>query len=63
MMTQDQVLLGAAVMMLKRHGNRAPLKVAERIGELAATGDDAGVATWKIIAQHMDRILSAGPAQ
>lgn len=35
MMTEDQVLLGAAMMLLKRHGDAAPLKVAERIGELA----------------------------
>ncbi|WP_010339571.1 DUF6961 family protein [Sphingobium yanoikuyae] len=59
-MTEDQVLLGAAMMLLKRHGNLAPLKVAERMGELAAEGDEMGVAAWTAIARHMDAILRAG---
>lgn len=62
-MTDDQVRLGAAMMMIRRYGEQAPLRVAERIGELAVAGDAAGVAAWKIIAQRMDRILRAGPAQ
>lgn len=59
-MTEDQVMLGAAMMLLKRHGKLAPLKVAERIGELAADGDEMGVAIWKAIAACMDEILRAG---
>lgn len=59
-MTEDQVLLGAAMMLLKRHGNLAPLKAAERMGELAAEGDEMGVAAWAAIARHMDAILRAG---
>lgn len=62
-MTEDQVLLGAAMMLLKRHGATAPLKVAERIGELAIEDDAAGVAVWKAIAARMDEILRAGPMQ
>lgn len=62
-MTEDQVMLGAAMMLLKRHGDTAPVKVAERIGELAVEGDAAGVAVWKEIAARMDEILRAGPMQ
>jgi hypothetical protein len=59
-MTEDQVMLGAAMMLLKRHGDQAPLKVAERIGVLAADGDEMGVAVWRAIAGHMNAILHAG---
>lgn len=52
-------MLGAAMMLLKRHGDRAPLKVAERLGELAAEGDEMGIAVWRAIAAHMDAILRA----
>ncbi|WIW90460.1 hypothetical protein K3M67_20825 (plasmid) [Sphingobium sp. V4] len=62
-MTDDQVMLGAAIMLIKRHGDQAPVKVAERIGELAAEGDEMGVAVWKAIAAYMDDILRAGPMQ
>ncbi len=33
--TDKQVLWGAASMLMKRHGNDAPRKVAERISALA----------------------------
>ena len=61
MTTQDHVLLGAAMMLLKRHGAHAPLKVAERLGELATAGDEDGVAAWMGIARHMNSILHAAP--
>lgn len=56
-------MLGAAMMLLKRYGDCASLKVAERIGELALDGDAMGVATWKAIAFHLDAILNAGSLQ
>jgi hypothetical protein len=62
-MTEDEVLLGTAMMLLKRYGDTAPLKVAERIGELAIEDDAAGVAVWKAIAARMDEILRAAPMQ
>lgn len=34
-LTEDQVLWGAVSMLMKQHGDDAPLKVAERIGSLA----------------------------
>ncbi|NWK94346.1 hypothetical protein DM806_01325 [Sphingobium lactosutens] len=62
-MTEDQIVLGAAIMLIRRHGHHAPVHVAERIGELAAEGDGMGVAVWKAIAVYMDDILRAGPIQ
>lgn len=61
--SDEAILLGAAMMLLRRHGKNTPLKVAERIGELASEGDWAGVAAWKVIARRMDEILRAGPEQ
>lgn len=62
-MNEEQVLLGAAMMLLKRYGDHAPAKVAQRIGKLAMEGDDLGVAAWKVIAKHMAEIMRAGPIQ
>lgn len=59
-MTEDHVMLGAAMMLLKRYGDRAPLKVAERIGELAMEGDNVGIAAWTAIARRMDDLLRSG---
>lgn len=53
-------MLGAALMLLKRYGDMAPVKGAERIGALAADGDEMGVAAWRAIAGHMEGILRAG---
>lgn len=47
-------------MLLKRHGDRAPVIVAERVGELALSGDMKGVAICKEIAACIDQ-LSAVP--
>ena len=62
-LTDQQVRLGAAMMLLKRYGDRAPLMLANRIGELALEGDEVGIALWQNIARHMDDILRAGPIQ
>ncbi|WP_172438674.1 DUF6961 family protein [Sphingobium yanoikuyae] len=56
-------MLGAAVMLLRRHGDQAALKVAQHIGELAAYGDATGIAAWKAIARHLDAILNSRPLQ
>lgn len=56
-MTHDQLLWGAVSMLMKQHGEHAPLKVAERIGVLAVKGNMAGVALWKDIARRMDMMM------
>ncbi|CAD7339376.1 hypothetical protein FIM10_12000 [Sphingomonadales bacterium 56] len=62
-MTNDQITLGAAMMLLRRHGDEAPTKVAARIGELAVEGDWEGLTFWKTVASKMDQILRAGSVQ
>lgn len=62
-MTNDHIALGAAMMLLRRHGNQAPVKVAERIGELAVEADWEGLSFWKLIASKMDQILQTGSIQ
>ena len=63
LMTNDQIALGAAMMLLRRHGDQAPTKVAARIGELAVEGDWEGLTFWKTVASKMDQILRAGSVQ
>ena len=50
-------------MVLKQHGERAPIFVAERIGALALAGDEAGVATWKAIAARIDQLSGRDAAR
>lgn len=49
-----------ASMLLRQHGNRAPVVVAERIGRLASEGKGEGVALWREVAGRMDRLMSEG---
>lgn len=53
----DQLMWGAALMLFRKHGQNAPLKVAERIGALALEGDDLGVTVWKGIAWRLDKLV------
>ena len=57
-MTRDQELWGMASMMLRQHGELAPLKVAERIGELAAVSEKGGVTLWREVAQRLDALMA-----
>ena len=58
MMTRDQELWGMASMLLDRHGDGAPIIVAERIGQLASEGKAEGVALWQAVARRMDQLLA-----
>ena len=51
------------MMLLRRHGDLAPVRVAERIGEMAIAGDQEGLLFWKRVALKMDRILRPGAVQ
>lgn len=55
--TEDQLMWGAALTMLRNHGDEAPVKIAERIGALALKGDDLGVAMWRGIAAKLNQLL------
>lgn len=56
-METGDIPLGAAIMLLKRHGDNAPAYVAQRLGELALADDVGGIAMWKAIAVRMDGII------
>lgn len=56
-MTRDQELWGMASMLLRQHGERAPVVVAERIGQLASEGQTGGVALWKEVAWRLGQLL------
>lgn len=58
-MTRDQELWGMASMVLRQHGDRASVVVAERIGQLASEGQAGGVALWKEVAWRLDQIRQA----
>lgn len=55
-MISDWEVWSCAQAMLNRHGDQAPLKIAERIGALALDGDEQGVATWRRIAGAADEL-------
>lgn len=47
-----------ASVLLRQHGNLAPVKVAERIGELAASSEMDGVALWRQVAHQLDALIA-----
>ncbi|WP_066559666.1 DUF6961 family protein [Sphingobium sp. TKS] len=57
-MTRDQELWGMASMLLRQHGELAPLRVAARIGELAALGEMNGVTLWREVALRLDALMA-----
>lgn len=52
----DSELWSAANMVLRQWKEEAELRVAERIGQCAAEGDDAGVQVWRAIAWRIDKM-------
>jgi hypothetical protein len=46
-----------AATVLRQHGEKAPVHVAEWIGACAVADDAAGVATWKAVAVRMSAVL------
>ncbi len=58
----DWELWACAAQLERQHGERAPLFLAERIGALAISGDDAGVSTWKAIAARLAKLRNDASA-
>jgi len=46
-----------ASMLLRQHSDHAPVKIAERIGELAVTGEMGGVELWHEVAHGLDALI------
>ena len=57
MLLNDWELWACAQQVLTQYGARAPLHIANRIGELATAGDSAGVEAWKAIAERVDQLM------
>lgn len=55
-MLSDWELWACAGEVHRRHGERAPLVVAERIGALALAGDADGIAAWTAIASRLQQL-------
>lgn len=49
-------------MVLRQHGGRARVFVAERIGALALAGDMAGIQRWKELAFKLQQLIEAAEA-
>ena len=51
----------AALLLLKRHGERALDESAARADELALAGDDDGAATWRRIMEAVTQLANKTP--
>src|SRR3546814_4758242 len=56
-LTREQERWAEALAVHRRHGESAPLFVAERIGALALAGDVAGIRRWREIAARLDQLI------
>lgn len=56
-MLSEWELWACANQVLKTHGEKAPLHVAEQIGAMALAGDEAGIATWQAIAKRIAGLM------
>jgi hypothetical protein len=61
-MLSDWELWACANQVLKIHGDKSHLYIAEQIGALAVTGDHDGIDTWKAIAQRLAGLLGLDAA-
>ena len=52
----DWELWACAQQVLRQHGAKAPVFVAERIGALALAGDADGVAAWKAMGSRVETL-------
>lgn len=60
-MTPDEERWAEALAVQRRHGEGAPVFIAERIGTLALEGDLSGIRRWKEIAARLDALAAASP--
>lgn len=53
----DWELWARASTVLKTHGDKAPLHVAEQIGALVLKGGEEGIRSWQKIAVCLDALM------
>ena len=56
-MDKERELWACALIIMSKHGAKAPAYVAERISALELAGDRAGVAAWKLIAGRVGELI------
>ncbi len=60
-MTSDLDIYRSANVLVKRHGQDAPIEAALRADELLEAGDLEGCAVWKRILRAVEELQRAGP--
>jgi N-acetylglucosamine kinase-like BadF-type ATPase len=55
-MTTDRELWACALHVLGTHGEEAIAFVADRVAAVARAGDEAGIRTWRMIADRIDAL-------
>jgi len=55
-MIDDPEIIGAARLLIERHGNRASTWAAERADEDLARDDIAGVTMWHVIGRTIEEL-------
>ena len=61
-MISEWELWACANQILKIHGDKSSLYIAEQIGALALAGDHDGIDTWKAIAHRLAGLLGLDTA-
>ena len=63
-MVSDRELWACAAQVIGTHGEEAMAFVADRVAALAREGDEAGIQTWRMIADRIDALRDGyGSAQ
>ncbi len=60
-MTPDLDIYRSANLLVKQHGEDAPIHAAMRADAMLETGDLDGLATWKRILKAVEELQGAGP--
>lgn len=59
MENREHELWACALWVEKHHGDDGPAHIAEQVTRLAKAGDQAGVATWRAIADRYDALRTS----
>ena len=55
-LNRDQELWAVALWVEKHHGEEGPAYIAQQIQRLSNEGDEAGIATWKTVAERLEQL-------
>lgn len=55
-LNRNQELWAVALWVEKNHGEEGPAYIAQQIQRLFDEGDEAGIATWRTIAERFDQL-------